>query len=301
MNFDKFLFRASSLGHLMAEGKEKSNFQKWQDAAENYKKLNDELNSMSKFNKDGETISKNWQNKFDKLKQASELEKQLYIVKDEIVLSDGAKTHLMDIYIREKTGRKTDIENRYIKKGLQCEEDSITLYSRVKKHFFKKNETHLKNLFVMGTPDLFEGKSITEANVIPDIKTSWDVFTFYRTYGKKLNQLYFWQIIAYMWLTGARKGCVAYCLVDTPEPLIQTELNRLWYKLGQPIQESDLFKSAEKELRKNMIYSDFPLNERVLEYQVEWSDEYPTKIENYVKEGRKYLNQLHLDLTAKQS
>lgn len=300
MDFSKYLFRASALAHLLADTKEKSNLDKYNDGVALLDKLKSEYSAMDKVTKKGEP-SKLAENKLEKIKALDLDVRALEAVKDEVTLSDGAKTHLMDIYIRETTGRKTEIENRYIKKGLQCEEDAITLYSRVKKSFFKKNETHLKNLFIMGTPDIFEGESIHSATRIPDIKTSWDIFTFYRTFTKKLATLYFWQIIAYMWLTGARKGSVAYCLVDTPEPLIKSELNRLWYKLGQPNENSEIMEQAEKELHKNMTYADIDFRKRVLEYEVEWSDEYPIKIEKYVKAGRKYLAEIHEQLTLKQS
>jgi len=298
--FDTHLFRASSLGYLLAEGKEKSNLEKWQDAANNYQKLLNEFNLMPKFNKDGKTVSKNYLNKADKFKEASALESELFTNKDKIILSDGAKTHLMDVYIFLTTGRKGDIENRYVKKGLLVEDDSITLYSRIKKQFFKKNEQHLKNLWIKGTPDIFEGESIHEATLLPDIKSSWSVRTFYQTFKRKINPIYFWQIIAYMWLTGARKGSIAYCLVDTPESLIQAEINRLWYKMGQPLIESPIFIDASDEIRKEMTYSDIPLKSRLLEYEIEWKDEYIEKIKKYVIAGREYLKEIHEELTEKQ-
>lgn len=300
MDFSKHLFRASSLGHLMTPGKEKSNLEKWQDSVSVYKKLLEDFNAMPKFNKDGVTVSKNYLNKGEALKKVSELEKELFKDKDKITLSDGAKTHLMDVYIFLTTGRKGDVENRYIKKGNMVEDDSITLYSRVKKQFFKKNEQHLKNLYIQGTPDIYEGESIHEATRLPDIKSSWDIRTFYRTFKKQLNQLYFWQIIAYMWLTGARKGSIAYCLVDTPASLIQSEIDRIWYKMGKPLSESPLFLKACEEIRKEMTYSDIPFNKRLLEYEVEWKDEYIDKIKKYVDAGREYLSEIHRDLQLKQ-
>lgn len=73
-------------------------------------------------------------------------------------ISEGTKTHLADVFVSHKYGRNTNIENKYTIKGLQVEDDSITLYSRVKKHFYTKNQDHLSNAFIKGTPDLFKGK-----------------------------------------------------------------------------------------------------------------------------------------------
>lgn len=299
--FEKHLFRASSLGYLMAEGKEKSNFEKWQDSVNNLNKIAEEMNTMNKFLKDGVTISKNWEKKKEAYKTAQNLELELSKVKDKITLSDGAKTHLMDVYIFLTTGRKGDIENRYVRKGNMVEDESITLYSRVKKMFFKKNEKHLQNLWIKGTPDIFEGESIHTATRLPDIKSSWSLRTFYQTFKRKLNPIYFWQIIAYMWLTGARSGSVAYCLVDTPESLIQSEIDRIWYKMGKPLTESPLFLKACEEIRAEMTYSDIPVKKRLLEYEIEWKDEYIDKIKKYVEAGREYLAEIHRDLELKQS
>lgn len=47
-------------------------------------------------------------------------------------LSETTKTHLVDLYVANKYGRNTDTFNKYVQKGLAVEEDSITLYSRVK-------------------------------------------------------------------------------------------------------------------------------------------------------------------------
>lgn len=301
MDFSKHEFRASSLGHLLSDGKGKSNLEQYNDAVYLFRKLEREYEEMPKFNKDGKTPSKLADKKKSAVLNASKLVDELFKIKNDVILSDGAKTHLMDVYIFLTTGRKGDIENRYIKKGNMVEDDSITLYSRVKKQFFKKNETHLHNTWIKGTPDIFEGESIHEARVLPDIKSSWNIRTFYQTFGKKINQLYFWQIIAYMWLTGARKGSIAYCLVDTPESLIQAEMDKIWYRMGKPLTDSPLYLSACEEIKKEMTYSDVPFEKRLLEYEVEWKDEYIEKIKKYVEAGREYLKEIHEGLKAKQS
>jgi len=56
------------------------------------------------------------------------------------LLSETTKKYLREVMIYEKYGRKKDISNKYIEKGLAVEEDAITLYSRFTKVFYKKNE-----------------------------------------------------------------------------------------------------------------------------------------------------------------
>ena len=212
--------------------------------------------------------------------------------KDAGNLSEGAKTHLIDVYVSTKYGRQTDIQNRYVNKGLMVEEDSITLYSRLKKTFFLKNEEHLKNAFIKGTPDLFTGKDIHHAEAIIDVKSSWDIFTFFRTHTKDVNSLYWWQLQGYMALTGAASANLAYCLINTPEMLVNDEKRKLMYKMGCATSESDDFIRACEELEKAMIYDDIPLHERLIEFQIERDEAAIQSIYKKVQKGREYLNLL---------
>jgi hypothetical protein len=216
--------------------------------------------------------------------------------KDAGNLSEGAKTHLIDIFVSAKYGRQTDIQNKYINKGLMVEEDSITLYSRIKKTFFKKNEKRLRNDYLMGMPDMFTGLEIEAADTIIDVKSSWDIFTFFRTHTKEINSLYYWQLQAYMALTGALKAKLAYCLIDTPAMLINDEKRRLMYKMGCATEESDEFHKACKELEKAMIYDDIPFKERMIEFDVPRDNEAIETMYSRIIKAREYLNALENEL-----
>lgn len=182
-------------------------------------------------------------------------------VKSEMI-SDSAKTHCVDVFIREKYGRKTDISNRYLTKGTEVEEDSMTLFSRLEKRPYFKNEDWLKNDYITGTPDIITSLDVEDMEVI-DLKSSWDIFTFFRAKHKEINKLYYWQLQAYMWLTGAKRSRLVYCLVNTPSHLIEDEKRKLWYKLGQPAIDGKLYSEACSEIELLSIYDDIPMIERV--------------------------------------
>lgn len=207
-------------------------------------------------------------------------------------LSESAKTHLIDVYVSNKYGRQTDIQNKYIQKGLMVEEDSITIYSRVKKRFYKKNEEHLKNDFIMGTPDLYTGESIHQADDITDIKSSYDIFTFFRNITKGVPDLYYWQLQCYMALSGAKTSTLAYCLTDTPEVILNDEKRRLMWKMGVATEENTDFIEACAELDKLLTYEDIPIKERVLEFKIDRNDEDITRLYARIKKAREYLNEL---------
>lgn len=213
-------------------------------------------------------------------------------------LSEGCKTHLIDIYVSAKYDRQSDVSNKYFDKGNMVEEDSITLYSRLKKRFFKKNSEPLTNEFIKGTPDLYTGKEITNAEKIIELKSSWDIFTFFRVHTKALNNLYYWQIQGYLALTGAKVGKLAYCLINTPETLINDEKRKLFYKMNAGTEENSDYKAACLELEKNMIYDDIPMEDRMIEFKVERNEADIEKLYAKIKKARRYLNDLEGQLTA---
>lgn len=207
-------------------------------------------------------------------------------------LSETCKGHLADKYVSEKYGRKTDVQNKYTIKGLQVEEDSITLYSLSKRSFFKKNEQTLCNDFICGTPDLFQGDHIEAATEVVDVKSSWDIFTFFRTTQDKLNKQYYWQLQGYMALTGAKTSRLVYCLVNTPESLINDEKRKLQWRMNviDPDASKD-YVEACKELDKLMVYDDIPREERLNEIIIPRDDKAIQSIYQRVKQCREYMNE----------
>lgn len=139
-------------------------------------------------------------------------------------LSETTKTHLVDVFVSAKYNRFTEIKGKQLDKGNDCEEDSITVVSLVTKTFFTKNEEHLSNEYIKGTPDLFAGSDVRHTEVIRDTKSAWDIYTFNRAKSKGLNDMYYWQGMGYMALTGAKKCFIDYCLNNTPYYLVNKEL-----------------------------------------------------------------------------
>jgi hypothetical protein len=165
-------------------------------------------------------------------------------------ISETTKTHLVDVFVSNKYNRFTEISAKQLDKGNETEEDSITIISRITGEFFKKNEEHLYNDFIKGTPDLFQGSEITKANVIRDAKSSWDAYTFFRAKNKKLDDKYYWQGMGYMDLTSAKKCSIDYCLNNTPYHLVESELR----KQSWSYPESTMPEWAELQVIANHVY-----------------------------------------------
>lgn len=208
--------------------------------------------------------------------------------KDEKI-SETTKTYLAECFVNAKYGRYKELTNKYIAKGLAVEEDSITLYSRVKKQMFKKNEQRLSNGFITGTPDLFTGESIEKADCIIDIKSSWSIFTFYATTIEKLNSNYYFQLQGYMALTGAKTAKLAYCLIDTPDAIFMQELRTLMYQMGCDA-ENKLYQEAANKMEELMKYSDIPISERMNEIEIPRNDSDIARIKEQVILCREWMN-----------
>jgi hypothetical protein len=151
----------------------------------------------------------------------------------------------------------------------------------------------LKNDFIKGTPDTFDGAEIiTKAETIIDVKSSWDIFTFFKTFTKNMNKDYWWQLQGYMALTGATNSILAYCLVDTPEMLINDEKRRLMYKMGAISDENEDFMAACKEIDFSMRYEDIPLKNRLNEFSIARDEEAIQKIYINVAKAREFISKL---------
>lgn len=207
-------------------------------------------------------------------------------------LSETCKTYLTEVYINEKYGRKKEIENDYITKGLLCEENSLTLYSRYKKIFYKKNEHTIENEFICGTPDVIQSEMIDGVfvpSLIVDLKSSWSIFTFFNE-ASDLNKTYYWQLQSYMALTGATQAILAYCLVNTPDVLINDQKRRLQWKMGVIDDANFVYQQACDEIDRLSIYDDIPMSERVIEIPIQRDEEAIERIYQRVKDCREYMN-----------
>lgn len=189
-------------------------------------------------------------------------EPKLKADKDAGNLSETSKGYLRKVYKEVKWGRVSDIQNKYVSKGRMVEEDSITLISSLDKKFYIKNTERLTNDYFTGEPDVFEGESILQATKLIDIKSSWNADTFLSTIGETIEKIYWWQGQCYMDLTGCSEYEVAYCLVDTPQHIINQEKRKLFYEMDVATEESPEYLAACAELETNMTFSDIPPNER---------------------------------------
>lgn len=199
------------------------------------------------------------------------------------VLSQTAKTYLKELALEEKFGIRKEFSSRYTDKGNTQEDIAIEMASQVLNlPFALKNTEYFENEFIKGTPDL-----ILEDEII-DIKCSWDGTTFPWFEDELPNKDYFWQLVGYMWLTGRSKARVVYCLVDTPEDIVQDEIRRTsWKKF-----EIDVTEETETEVRAKHEFSHISENKRVRAFQIELNEANIEQVKEKLLHAREYYNDL---------
>jgi len=196
-------------------------------------------------------------------------------------LSETTKSYLSELFIKEAFGReKSDmVANKYVRKGIECETDSIELYEKVKGEKYFKNQETLANDYFVGTPDI-----IADDKVI-DLKTSWDLWTFFNVDQSQGEKDYYYQLLGYMDLTGKKKASLAYCLVNTPEGIIADDTYRLQFYMPE---------EKALEYRNNYIFDDIPEINRVKSYEFEYKEEEVEKLKERVQLSREYLSSLSI-------
>ena len=140
-------------------------------------------------------------------------------------LSQTAKSYIIQQAKEDFFVYRTELNSKYIIKGLTQEQDSIDLLNLVRLEDYKKNEERVENEWLSGCCDI-----ITDTSII-DIKTSWSLDTFpATTYELKDLSDYEWQGRAYMWLYDMPSFELCYVMVTTaPEIMGEYENGSLHY------------------------------------------------------------------------
>jgi len=140
-------------------------------------------------------------------------------------MGQTAKSYIIQKAKEDFFEYRSDLNSKYITKGIAQEQDSIDLLNLVRLEDYKKNEERVENKWLSGCCDI-----ITDTSII-DIKTSWSLDTFpATTYELKDTSEYEWQGRAYMWLYDRPRFELCYVMVTTaPELLWEYENGALHY------------------------------------------------------------------------
>lgn len=189
------------------------------------------------------------------------------------LLSQTTKTYCQNWLKEQIYDRKKEIGSKYFDKGNMVEAESIEFISNyLNLGMIFKNEESFENEWMTGTPDLIL------PNEVIDMKNSWDCFTF-PLFEAEIEKNYWWQLQGYMELTGKTKARLIYTLMDTPDELIDRELNFA----------GDISQDEYEKLIRSHQYGDVNPKYRVKIFEIEKDEEAIKSIRQRVEECRIYL------------
>ena len=205
-------------------------------------------------------------------------------------LSQTTKNHIKEIIIQDKFGKYKDFWSKYTSKGNEVEEDGIQLCNEVLDFdFLYKNHESFENDWIKGTPDVNTNETLI------DIKSSFDAFTFPFFEDKIPNKNYMFQLQGYLWLTGKSKAYLCYCLLDTPEQMIEDEIRREHWK-HKAIDEDP---KIREYVENNHTFGNIPGELRVKTFEIDFDPEIIEQIKARIEDCREYYDELNELLTIK--
>jgi len=200
-------------------------------------------------------------------------------------ITQGNDTYLKEMFIGETYGIRKDISTKYFEKGNLTEEDGITMLQNTihSNKLVLKNKKRIHNGFVHGECDCVVGDTIY------DIKSAYTLFTFGTA---SLTDVYYWQLVAYMWLWDKPKARLFYSLNNTPEHMIMDEERKLFYTGRFTTMESPDYLEACEELRKLHVFDHMPLEERFKIWEIERKESDIEKLKEKIIKCRERLNKM---------
>ena len=171
-------------------------------------------------------------------------------------LSQGAKSYIRQVAKQDFFGYRVELDNKYINKGKDQEQDSIDLLNAVRFTNYHKNIFRLEDEYLTGECDI-----LADDRVI-DVKTSWNLETWPATPGEAHDNDYEWQGRAYLMLYEREIFELVFCLVTTKDELLnqweQIDLHRVDHiapekRITSVIYERDLEK--EELIREKLIFA----------------------------------------------
>jgi hypothetical protein len=187
-------------------------------------------------------------------------------------LSETAKSYIKSIAKQDYFGYTTELNNKYVTKGIQCEEQSIELLNDVLFTNYEKNEVRKTTKLLTGECDIYTPE------LIIDIKTSWSFDTFPATPSDINIKDYEYQLRGYMFLYDVERAALAYCMVNTPSDLIGYESEELHRVRDTPIQSLVTMLTIER---------DYQLEEEMLERSAAAIEYYKTYINDIERKQNK--------------
>ena len=216
---------------------------------------------------------------------------------------------IQDAVLLNKYGIKTQIQSKYLDKGIINEPEALKMFARKFNLHYEDSDSkkRLFNDYMTGEPDIYKVYTDDSGNtheILGDVKCSFSASTFPFLHDgdlKSLNKSYYFQMMSYMWLTNCHESYLAYCLTDTPDYMMEDEVQRRTYKaMVYPENSSKDMSEIEDEVRSQvhneMKVSHMPEKSRIRVFKVEYDQDAVDEIQERIIKARKLYDELFLKL-----
>lgn len=303
------LFRPSEMGSIMTNAKGRSNKQQYDELGKQIETWQARYDGAK--NKETKTA----QELLIKIGKASKERDLLLPVLNEVLLSETTKKQLLSKAVELRYGRYEDFENRYTTKGIDCEEESITIYSQYHGKLLENNHDKVQNDYYRGIIDVPWWRPNKKIFRITDIKTAYTIHTFSRHLFDVSEKL-IPQGIGYLDLyPDAEEYVIAHVLTNNTDDGIRQQLYRETFKWEEGevprwrelqiikehifdteafhrfVQTFDYRPNCEKSEKLFESFVEVPLEERVIEHTIKRDDEVLQAQRTRIDECREFMAQ----------
>jgi hypothetical protein len=202
-------------------------------------------------------------------------------------LSQASKIAVKGLWLFREYGYLEQVKSDCMDKGNECEQDSMELAQTVLGGEFRSRfATKLRNDYVIGTPDI-----VLQTDYVEDIKTSWNLRTFS---SAELSPQYYTQAQCYLWLTGKRNYRLIYCLVPTPQHLVEKEKNKLAWSFGNDYENKDYIAQCEQIQKNSDLINDIPNEDKVKVFEFTFDEEFIENLKLKINNAREFYKTIKL-------
>lgn len=280
MDFSNIKISCSDLPQLMSNGKENKPLNE---------KDREKLDKIKNKMLNGIELTKTDLGNYPKLIKREEAELEPFLI------SKANENVLRTIYSREKYKKYPQSSSKdyslQIVNGTMSEKVSLELSGEVLDRKIKVSKDRISNEYLKGIIDGYTGRTVYKANHIYEIKTAANYETFLNNANsEKERSDYYWQVMGYLSITGAKKGTIIHTCVSYHPDIITQEIGRYLAKIRGLNIPSEIVDKSINRIRNNMTFDDIPKNQRVATFTVERNEEEIELIRKKVLSFRVWLN-----------
>lgn len=200
-------------------------------------------------------------------------------------LSETAKKALYKAYIQAKWGRSKETKTKQMDKGKLVQDDIMNMMGFFENKIYERNTERRSNEWIEGECDCVH-------DLVDDYKASWEPESFIPNLIDKVPKEYEYQMQGYLWLWDKQDGRIIWGLVNCPDMILKNERQKLLWSMDVATDLSPEYLEAAREMEKNLIFDDIPLEERAIITNIRRDEEIIAKIPQKVTKAREYLQYL---------